>query len=75
MQKEAERSEAAVDRLALGDQSAGHVSAHGGKLRALPASDGKPVNHDSSATAEEAAPHVARASTPGLRLPRPCHRR
>ena len=41
------------------------MSAHGGKLRALPASDGKPVNHDSSATAEEAAPHVARASTPG----------
>ena len=38
---EREHSEAAVDRLALADQSAGHVSAHGGKLRALPASDGK----------------------------------
>ena len=41
------------------------MSAHGGKLRALPASDGKPVNHDGSATAEEAAPHVVRARTPG----------
>ena len=60
-----QRSEAAGDRLALADQRAGHVSVHGGKARALPASDGKPVNHDGSATAEEAAPHVARARTPG----------
>eukprot|EP00964_Phaeocystis_antarctica_P085288 scaffold53852_cov74-Phaeocystis_antarctica.AAC.1 len=40
-----ERPEAAGDRLALADQG-GCSAQPNGKARALPASDGKPVNHD-----------------------------
>eukprot|EP00964_Phaeocystis_antarctica_P096603 scaffold62887_cov57-Phaeocystis_antarctica.AAC.1 len=59
-----QRPEAAGDRLALADQSGCDVSAQfNGKARALPACDGKPFNHDGSATAEEAGLHAAR--TPG----------
>ena len=59
-----QRPEAAGDRLALADQSGCcEVAQLNGKARALPACDGKPFNHDGSATAEEAALHVTR--TPG----------
>ncbi len=50
--------EAAGDRLALADQS--EPAQPNGKARALPACDGKTVNHDGSSEAEEAALHVAR---------------